>query len=86
MEAAALRRCRVRELAVFQLAVAPVVGEVYLSRNLRYNEGHEITEEGAECQAPDLPGSIFEAVREFVEAFRRGVTVVPSRLLRIESD
>lgn len=46
MEAAALRRCSVLELAVFLLAVAPVVGEVYLSRNLRYNEGHEITEEG----------------------------------------
>lgn len=73
MEVAALRRCRVLELTVFQLAVAPVVGDVYLSWNLRYNEGHEITEEEAECQAPNLPGSIFEAVKELVEAFRSRV-------------
>lgn len=81
-----MRRCGVLELVMFLLAVAPVAGEVYLSRNLRYNEGHAIAEEEAECQAPELPGSHFEAGKERVEAIRRSVAVVPTRLLRIESD
>lgn len=81
-----MRWCGVLDLAMFLLAVAPVAGEVYLSRNLRYNEGHAIAEEEAECQAPELPGSIFEAGMECVEAIRGSVAVVPARLLRIESD
>jgi hypothetical protein len=71
---------------MFLWVAAPLADEVYLSLDLRYNEGHEITGGGAECQAPGLPGRIFEAVVKCVEALRMGMAILTPRLLRIEKD